>query len=199
MKRDVRREILQEARVQFNQRGFNAVSTGDIAGALGISKGHLTYYFKKKEAIMEAILLEVPLSILPPAPTNLAELNTFLLHMQTVIQDNAFYFWHHAQLSQLSPAIRNRQTQVYQRNLAILRETFLTLRQDGLLREEQVAGEYNRVIDTLLLSIIYWLPFCDLKQEDPKTHHLPDQAFSILDGLLTEKGRASLRSMNELP
>ena len=48
MKGNTRQEILSAAKKLFNERGYNAVSVQDIAGALGISKGNLTYYFKKK-------------------------------------------------------------------------------------------------------------------------------------------------------
>ncbi|MFR1234029.1 MAG: MATE family efflux transporter [Evtepia gabavorous] len=39
MKRDTRRAILDMAKTLFSQQGYNAVSIGEIAGALGISKG----------------------------------------------------------------------------------------------------------------------------------------------------------------
>lgn len=56
MKRDTRRAILDMAKTLFSQQGYNAVSIGEIAGALGISKGNVTYHFKRKEDIMEALL-----------------------------------------------------------------------------------------------------------------------------------------------
>ena len=55
MKRDTRRAILDMAKTLFSQQGYNAVSIGEIAGALGISKGNVTYHFKRKEDIMEAL------------------------------------------------------------------------------------------------------------------------------------------------
>ena len=58
MKRDTRRAILDMAKTLFSQQGYNAVSIGEIAGALGISKGNVTYHFKRKEDIMEALLAE---------------------------------------------------------------------------------------------------------------------------------------------
>lgn len=56
MKRDTRQDILNTAQALFREKGYNAVSVGEIAAALGISKGNLTYYFKRKEAIVEALL-----------------------------------------------------------------------------------------------------------------------------------------------
>ena len=44
MKKDVKTDILETARKLFNEQGYNGVSMRDIAGALGISVGNLTYY-----------------------------------------------------------------------------------------------------------------------------------------------------------
>ena len=46
MKRDTRQDILNTAQALFREKGYNAVSVGEIAAALGISKGNLTYSFK---------------------------------------------------------------------------------------------------------------------------------------------------------
>ena len=58
MKRNTRREILHTAKALFNAKGYNRISARDIAGALGMAKGNLTYYFKRKEEIVEALLAE---------------------------------------------------------------------------------------------------------------------------------------------
>ena len=67
MKRDTRQAILNTAQALFREKGYNAVSVGEIAAALGISKGNLTYYFKRKEEIVEA-LLEGTASTFPTEP-----------------------------------------------------------------------------------------------------------------------------------
>lgn len=191
MKRNTRLEILQTAKALFNERGFNDVSTRDIANALGISKGNLSYYFKRKEDIVEAILEEFPGNP-PDTPKTMAALNEFLLDMQDTVQENAFYFWHHAQLSQLSPKIKELQREMYRCNVQKLRNAFKRFQEEGYFLLEQVEGQYNRTIDTLLLSSIYWLPFCTLKQEKLVENDFQKQAWSILFPLLTEKGRKQL-------
>ncbi|SCK01454.1 HTH-type transcriptional repressor KstR2 [uncultured Eubacterium sp.] len=191
MKRNTRLEILQTAKALFNERGFNDVSTRDIANALGISKGNLSYYFKRKEDIVEAILEEFPGNP-PDTPKTMAALNEFLLDMQDTVQENAFYFWHHAQLSQLSPKIKELQREMYRCNVQKLRNAFKRFQEEGYFLLEQVEGQYNRTIDALLLSSIYWLPFCTLKQEKLVENDFQKQAWSILFPLLTEKGRKQL-------
>jgi AcrR family transcriptional regulator len=189
MKQDTRQKILAAAKKLFNERGYDAVSIQDIAGALGISKGNLTYHFKKKEHIVEAIITETqggPPSI---APKNFAELDYFLLNIQQVVQANAYYFWHLTQLAQLSPKIHEKQKKVYRTNVALLTSAFETFLEAGLIRKEEFPGELRRVIDLILLSSIYWLPFCALKQEPAEFRK---HAWSILYPVMTSRGKDEL-------
>ena len=206
--RDTRQKILETAKMLFNEQGFNVVSTGDIAEALGISKGNLTYYFKRKEDIMEALLLDNPTenpttgSAETPAspsnaPGNLVELNALFLHMQQNIQDKAFYFWHHAQLGQLSPKIREKQDEKYRSNVSLLSQTMEILQQKGLLRPVLYPGNYAHVIDLLLISIIYWIPFGALKNGHGAQMNFQEHAWSILHPYLTEAGKKELRKVSE--
>lgn len=56
-KADARREeILRAAGACFKEKGLRGASISDICTRLKISPGHLYYYFKSKEAIVEALL-----------------------------------------------------------------------------------------------------------------------------------------------
>lgn len=198
MKRNTRKDILDTAKQLFNERGFNNVSTQEIARVLGISKGNLTYHFNKKEEIIEALILEGPSREPPKSPQNLEELDQYFLHMHEVVQENAYYFWHHTQVAQLSPKIKEAQNKVYLDSVKKLFKSFYTLKAVGLLREECFVGEYERVIDTLHLSIIYWLPFCALKQKEKESASFRNQAWGSLYALLTDSGRQMLKSLVDI-
>jgi AcrR family transcriptional regulator len=86
MGHDIRKQILQTGKALFNEHGSNAVSTRDIAQAPGISKGNLSYHFKKKEETMEAILLESQNSPRPSAPTTFAEMDALFTKMQQMLR-----------------------------------------------------------------------------------------------------------------
>jgi AcrR family transcriptional regulator len=195
MGRDIRQEILQKAKELFNESGYNNVSTRDISEALGISKGNLTYHFKKKEDIMEAILLEPSYTSPPKAPTTLIEMDAFFLNIQQTVHENAFYFWHHAQLAQLSPKIQELQHNVYRSNVEKFKQALQTLYDNGIIRQEIFSNEYSHIIDTILLSMIYWIPFCRLKQVKSSDGTFQQQAWSILYPLLTNKG---IDNLNEI-
>ena len=194
MRRNTRMEILETARRLFNERGFNAVSTHDIAEALGISKGNLTYYFKKKEDIIEAILEESTGSP-PRTPANLEEMHAFILDMQNTVEENGFYFWHHAQLAQLSVKIQQKQSDMYKENTEKISQAMMILKHDGIFREEAYPGEYSSMIDALLLTCIYWKPFSRLKSGETATAGYQKQAWNLLHPLLTDHGKELLSNI----
>lgn len=179
-----REKILIESKKQFNKKGYNEVSIKDIAEALSISKGNLTYHFKKKEDIVEA-LLEMPADHTPPsAPETYEELMAFFEDMQDVVENNAFYFLHHAQLSQLSINIRAKQSQVYASNREKLLSCFEKLKNQGVFKDEAYEGEYENIIDSLLISCIYWLPFCSIKGITPSENSYKAHAENTIKPLL---------------
>lgn len=194
MLRNTRQTILDTAKKLLNERGYNSVSTRDIAEALGISKGNLTYYFKKKEEIIEAILAESSSTRTLTAPSNLFALNAFFEDVQTTVTENAFYFWHHTQLAQVSPKIYEMQHSAFEKNIMLLTMAFQTLTLDEIFRGERFPGEFERIIDTLLMSCIYWIPYCKLKDAKEPSNFL-QQAWCILDPLLTEKGKRELEKV----
>ena len=60
MKNDeTRSDILEKARRLFLLNGFSKVTTGDIAGSIGVSKKTLYKYFETKEALLEASIFQM--------------------------------------------------------------------------------------------------------------------------------------------
>ncbi len=78
MKRDLKTEILHTAEQMFDEFGCTAVSLRNIADTLGISVGNLTYHYKRKEDLMEAVMQarHTRCKALPP-PSTLTELDAF--------------------------------------------------------------------------------------------------------------------------
>ncbi len=50
------KQILEKSLVLFNQKGYAQVGMRELARELSISPGNLTYYFKKKEDVLSALL-----------------------------------------------------------------------------------------------------------------------------------------------
>ena len=115
--------------------------------------------------------------------------------MEQARENYAFYFQHHAQLGQLSPAIRARQQAIYHSQSALFAQALSILARQGMFRGEDFPGAYARVADTIFLTSLYWLPFCAVKgrKEDFRT-----QAWSVLYPLLTPLGRQRGRELGLL-
>lgn len=198
MKKDTKQLILNTSKRLFNERGYNGVSLKDIADELNISKGNLTYHFKKKEEIMESLVLGSSKKHLHSTATSLKELDDIFTDMQKTLEDNSYYFLHHAQLSSLSPKIRETQNYAYQETANTFKNAFHDLYSMGLLQKESYELEYEHSINTLLMSCIYWTPFAELQKSMGIKNDFRAQAWSIIFHLLTEKGRFELKNIIEL-
>jgi len=51
-----RDRIVETADALFYERGFEATSFADVAGAVGISRGNFYHHFKTKDAILDAVI-----------------------------------------------------------------------------------------------------------------------------------------------
>lgn len=199
MKKDTKQDILKAARRLFNESGYNSVSLRDIAKAVGISKGNLTYHFSKKEEIMENLIAQSKDTFPADAPQTLKDWDAAFLDMQQAVQQNLYFFLHYTQLSQTSPEICRKQSARYDQLCCRMRTGLLNLHESGMLRDELFDSEYSRLIDTLYMAVIYWAPLSKLKQSiGMETVEYRRHAWSIMYPFLTEKGRAGLQDIIEI-
>lgn len=198
MKKNTKSKIIQTAKKLFNEHGYNNVSTKNISDAAGISKGNLTYHFKRKEDIIEAIVEELHLHYTKPAPpTTLEELNEHFLRSQKIVEENAFYFWHYTQLSQISDKIKNIQNAVIREQYRLFYETFGVLNRDGMLQGEEYPGQYGQIIQAVMLTSIYWGPHSRLEKGLGLNENFLDCIWGIIYPILTQEGKSTCQ--NKIP
>lgn len=53
------KEFLEQASILFAQKGYGGTSLADIADAVGLTRPAIYYYFKNKEAVLEAIVRDL--------------------------------------------------------------------------------------------------------------------------------------------
>ncbi|MBR3752067.1 MAG: TetR/AcrR family transcriptional regulator [Ruminiclostridium sp.] len=159
MAQSTRQDILACARRLFDRHGYNGVSMRDIARELGISVGNLTYHFKKKENLLEAMILDPDRTgSPPPAPQTLEDLTAYSRHMLEVQQTYAFYFDSYHQLAQTSPLLANIQQEMLGKVRQDLTACFQTLEAAGILAPEAWPGQHGTAIRTLTLLLMVRLP-----------------------------------------
>ena len=159
MAQNTRQDILACARRLFDRHGYNGVSMRDMAKELGISVGNLTYHFKKKENLLEAMILDRDRAgNPPPAPQTLEDLTAYFRHMLEVQQTYAFYFDSYHQLAQTSPLLASIQQEMLGKVTEDLTACFRTLTAQGTLAPEAWPGQHGTAIHTLTLLLMVRLP-----------------------------------------
>lgn len=190
MRKNIKSEIIQTAKKLFNERGYNDISTQNIADAMGISKGNLNYHFKRKEDIIEAVVEEMHSHYVKPAPpTTLEELNALFLRVQAVAKENAFYFWNYTQLAQMSERIREIQRTVIENNYSLFSQALELLNEDDSLQDEEYPGQYEQIIQIIMLTCTYWTPYSKIEKNTDAKGDFLDCVWGIIYPLLTDKGK----------
>ena len=151
MKKDIKKEILRVSSELFNERGYNEVSMRAISDRLEISVGNLTYHYKRKEDLVEAVLAEQLQGYQKPAPaTTLVDLNDFFMRILSHQEENAYYFKHYKQLADISPKVYEIQKEVIQDLRDALEETFKNLKMAGLIRRDAFPDQTPCLIEIMM-------------------------------------------------
>ncbi|WP_294552892.1 TetR/AcrR family transcriptional regulator [uncultured Pseudoflavonifractor sp.] len=192
--------IRNTARELFNERGYRAVSMRNIADALGISVGNLTYHYPHKELLMEAIMdAELDTMPAPPEP-GLSGLNHLLKQMLRSFFETPFYFNDPALYSSL-PRLQERHAASVMSLSQVLQDTISACTELGLFVSELSGSLLDHMTRLLMLSHIGWAQH---NATWPSLHFIPvdeimKAQWSALYPYLTPAGRAEYAVLEQLP
>lgn len=190
MASNLKQEIIEKARILFSERGYNDVSLRDIAAVLEISPGNLTYHFRKKEDIIEAVVRDMRRIYTPYAPPKtLQELDGLIRHTQAVREKHAFYFLHYAQLAQISEVIRTIQRDAKRESGLLWFESFENLRAAGLIKTEEHSGQHKNLARVVQVASAYWPDPVDTESDSAcEGAGFQECVWDIFLPILTDKG-----------
>lgn len=196
MNANIKQDIMDMARKLFSEKGFQDTYMRDIAAALNISVGNLTYHYKKKEDLIEAILLQDHQKYQKPELLHtLADLNQLLRKSTDQRSRRPYYYRHYVQLAQLCPAIYEMQVSVLKDLSDVLAGSFQNFVVNGLLKPE-LTQEYSNIINAIMTLMVYGLPdFCRMREADESTLLL-NCVWSIIIPCLTEQGQKEYAMLN---
>lgn len=191
-----RQRIIQEATAYFNQAGFGATSFLELANALGMSRGNLTYHFKDKDVLLEAIVEEM-WTQMDQERVKSRQLPSFEnLHNEVQLyyrlqRTYAFIFLDSLVLNHpvLKDRFRSITAQAIEDNKAII--AFAV--QLGNMQPEAIAGTYNNIAFVTWMLTFFWLPQQIIRGE--KTGEDGEKMiWSMLLPHFTEKGVSSFKA-----
>ncbi len=195
--RNVRDEILKTARKMLLEKPYAEVAMRDIADTLGISVGNLTYHFKKKELLAEAVTLDLFNRYRPTPPCRtLKELDDWIALAAGSGKEDAFYFKDFEHLAQIGPAVREIQRKVFEQNMIFWRETLKLLGNAGLMQPEGFEGQYDAFIHNVYLIKARWREQSRIETQlgIPETD-FRSRAWASLYPMLTEQGRRDFKEL----
>lgn len=189
MRSNIKQAILDTARQLFNEKGFHDTCMRDIASALHISVGNLTYHYKKKEDLIEAILLQDHQKYQKPKPIfTLDDLNQLLWDVTDQRNRRPYYYRYYVQLAQMCPAVYEMQVSVLTDLRDVLTESFHNFIHAGLLKRE-LNQEYSNIIGAIMTLMVYGLPDFYQSQESEDASPIIGCVWSIIIPCFTEQGR----------
>ncbi len=191
-------KILEEALRQFNASGSERVSIRNIAGALDMSAGNLTYYFKNTDALVYQLYLDL-----------VAELNAqiYLLQQQgepdfewlveqtdvtfRVMYKYKFLLLDFPAISRRIPAIRSHFRELMAFRKVEFRMLMLYWVEKGLLRAEWAPGLYDNLILQSMVLANAWIADSEVHFEGDPAQIIPHYCelfIGMMAPFLTEAG-----------
>lgn len=188
--------ILFDATNYFNKHGFGAVTMFELAQSLNMSRGNLTYHFKNKTVLLEAISNEMwskiekerAISRKLPSFQNLH--NEIQLYYKFQ-KEYSFIFLDNHVLN--DPIIRNQFRQMTERTIADNRAAIAFSIQLGNMKEELYPGTYNNIAMITWMLTFYWLPQQIIRGEKTKEDG-ERLVWSMLVPHFTDKGLKSFKN-----
>ena len=197
MNQNIKREIMDTAKRLFIQKGFHDTSLRDIATALNISVGNLTYHYKKKEDLIEAILLEDHQHYKKPELLcSLSDLNDLLKRNTTQRASRPYYYRYYNQLAQMCPAVYEMQVSVLNDLNDVLTKSFQNFVSNGILKKDYLQ-EYSRIIRVVMTTMVYGLPDFYQTPKAEQDFSTLKCVWSIIIPCLTEQGYKEYQLLRE--
>ena len=193
---NTKERILEVAIQEFNQKGYGAVSLQELAQQLGISRGNLTYHFKTKDALLEAIAdqmwfqleRERNKSIQYPSFENLHNQVQMYYHFQKVY---AFIFLDTHVLNHVS--IKKRFRKLTEQTIEDNKAKLAYAIQIGNLKPEPVPGVYNNIALMTWILSFFWLAQQIVRGEKSREDG-EKMIWSMIFPHFTEKGLAAFKT-----
>ncbi len=189
--KNMKNKILKIAEKMFLEKPYDDIVMRDIAKALNISVGNLTYHFKKKDDLAEEVVLNVfSRHKQRPSCQSLEELDEWIASFKKSKDETSFYFKDFEQLAKISKKMRDIQQEVFARNLRFWRETLKNFNKAGILESEGFKAQYDTFIHNFYLLKARWNEQSVLESKlGIKKMEFRFRVWALLFPMLSSKGK----------
>lgn len=200
-----RDRVLEATLVLFNDRGPDRVTTAEIARTVGINEGNLYYYFKTKEALLEALFkkLEGDASrfMNQAASNSTTEPDTYSKFLQrwfSIVWAHRYIFRNPPGVIAIAPSLREP-TRALSMDMRVVVEGMLHQMAAAALIDVPVDDAPQLLANVWIVST-YWAVYLSLQEgiEELTPEHLDwglKQVASLFKPYLSDVGKSELQAM----
>jgi len=199
-----KKKILTSTRKLLNEKGLSAVSQRTIADFLQISPGNLTYHFRKRGDIIEALYFELVVKM-DEAVANITVSENLLegLYVMTKVTMEQFYEYRFLFIDFIQIMRENPPIKEHYMGLLELREQqftfmFQMLVESGLMREEELPHQHAFLLKRMTIVGDFWLAFSELNRQnvtkDQITEYIEMSSLAIYP-YLTDQGKQQYKEI----
>ena len=183
-------KILTASRLYFNQHGFGSPTLYEISQEMGISRGNLTYYFKNKEALLEALVQQMwqeyqagQIKATQFPSWNIIKKSIRVLHE---LQEAYAFIFFDQQIFQ-QPTVQEILQKIESDSIKTQMFMFSFSIQIGNMNKEPAPGIYHTICKAIWMSAFYWL--ATKTHDQQRAGNWDDVMWTLLYPHFTQKGR----------
>ncbi len=192
---NTKEKILIKSKELFREQGFGSPTLNLLAQQVGISRGNLTYYFKDKDALLEALAEEmwvkyeanIGRAMQFPSWGSTNEVTRVYLELQ---KEYAFIFQDVKVISHpmIIQQIQRMKEDVLKRQMSTIAFSI----QIGNMYPERIPGAYRNMCEMIWMVNFYWLSSESYRKAN-ETTNWDKLVWSLILPYFTEKGLASFK------
>lgn len=193
--------IVETAISLFNQRGFVNVTMRDLAQELGISLGNLTYHFKRKDDLIEAVhqqLIDERNTLLETVQLtpSIANINAQLVPLLGLYERYRFFYLDLMEVMRAYPAIAARHREHIANQIRYIRAIIDYSVGTGNMLPESRSAQYDALAETVCLMLTFWLSHHTVRGKQGSFYDDAREAmWNLVVPLLTEKGKGAFEGV----
>lgn len=202
---NTKRKILETALILFNTNGLQQVSMRTIANEMNISLGNLSYHFKKREYIIESLYDELVAKIDDDMTRfQLLEVNLQLLFdISSATMNNLFqyrfFLFDFTQILREDPKLKSNYISLLEKRKNQMGNMFTLLSKKGVIRDEQIPGEYENLYRRIQILGDFWLAFAEIEKAEITQETIHEYLMLIIQSIypyLTKKGKQEYSNLS---
>lgn len=159
---ETKRRIIEGTIDLYNRRGFTNVKVRDIAEALKMSPGNITYHFPNNKALMNAIYDFMITSIKEGSMSDqnlISDGQGMEAPRLYLIQVSKFRFFYKdiVTIIRSYPAIARKHKEMVNKQVDIIESLLFISVGKGYFRSEEIDGMYRTLAEAIANTLHYWL------------------------------------------